>query len=82
MTNLNWGTLVLTLYCLAHGVHADGGHPQDDLVGLADWRYVFSKVIHFLSTNFAMNRKLIQNIVKGDFIVSVQRKSEEIVSTI
>ena len=55
MTNLNWGTLVLTLYCLAQGGHADGGHPQDDLVGLADWRYVFqkflpqffSKIIHF-----------------------------------
>lgn len=39
MTNLNWGTLVLTLYCLAHGVHADGGHPQGDLVGLADWSH-------------------------------------------
>ena len=34
MTSLNWGTLVLTLYCLAHGVH-----PQDDLVGLADWSH-------------------------------------------
>ena len=34
----------------------------------------------FLSTNFAINRKLIQNIVIGGlcFIVSVQRKSEEI----
>ena len=84
MTNLNWGTLVLTLYCLAHGVQADGGHPQDDLVGLTDWRYVFKMFLfQFLAKIIChkLNHKWIQNIEIGVlcFIVSVKRKSEEIV---
>ena len=87
MTNLNWGTLVLTLYCLAHGVHADGGHPQDDLVGLADWRYVFhnflllflAKIIHFFKlehkfchTNYSI--KWFRTLKIGDLCFKVSVK--------